>query len=107
MKPMAVILSLAIAGIALTSDFTAASANKMNGKCCAWSDGGRSHRYIMETMIAALPPTCSAHAAWCARVSTTRPDRFQMCYVAKAQCMRSGEYVGPYSGRQFAGMQRM
>jgi hypothetical protein len=31
----------------------------------------------------------------------------QMCLAAKAECMRTGEYVGPYSGRQFAGMQKM
>jgi hypothetical protein len=29
-----------------------------------------------------------------------------MCMAAKAQCMQTGVYVGPYSGWQFAGMQR-
>jgi hypothetical protein len=30
-----------------------------------------------------------------------------MCQMAKVQCMESGVYPGPYSGRQFAGMQKM
>jgi hypothetical protein len=29
-----------------------------------------------------------------------------MCMAAKAQCLQTGVYVGPYSGWQFAGMQR-
>ena len=44
MKPTAVILSLAISGIALSSDFTPASAYKMDGHYGS-SDGGRSYRY--------------------------------------------------------------
>jgi len=30
-----------------------------------------------------------------------------VCQAAKAQCLQSGVYVGPYSRWQFAGMQRM
>jgi hypothetical protein len=30
-----------------------------------------------------------------------------MCSAAKAQCMQTGVYVGPYSMRQFAGMQKL
>ena len=30
-----------------------------------------------------------------------------MCGAAKSQCLQSGVYVGPYSGRHFAGMQKM
>ncbi len=40
MERMAVILSLAISGIVLSSDFTTASATKMDGRCCTSSDGG-------------------------------------------------------------------
>ena len=47
MKRLTVILSLVIAGIVVSSDFTPASATKMNGKCCQSSDGGRSYRYRM------------------------------------------------------------
>ena len=107
MKPLAIILSLAISALALSSEFPTASASKMNGKCCASSDGGRSFRYRPAMRRAAIPHTCSAYAASCIRNSSARTDRFQMCLAAKAQCMRTGVHVGPYSGRQFAGMQKM
>jgi hypothetical protein len=107
MKRFPVILLLAISGLALSSEFTTASASRMNGKCCMSSDGGRSIRYRMATRRAAIPQTCSAYAASCIRVSSTRRDRVPMCMAAKAQCLQTGVYVGPYSGWQFAGMQRM
>ena len=107
MKSFAIVLSLAISTIVLPSGLTTASASKMNGKCCQSSDGGRSYRYRMAMQRAAIPHTCSAHAASCIRNSSARPDRSQMCGAAKSQCLRSGVYVGPYSGRQFAGMQKM
>jgi len=107
MKPLVIILSLAIGGVALSSAVTTASASKMNGKCCQSSDGGRSYRYRMVMQRAAIPHTCSAYAASCLRNSTARPDRSQMCGAAKSQCLQSGVYVGPYSGMHFAGMQKM
>jgi hypothetical protein len=107
MKSLAIVLSLAISTIVLPSGITTASASKMNGKCCQSSDGGRSYRYRMAMRRAAIPYTCSAYAASCIRNSSARPDRSQMCGAAKSQCLESGVYVGPYSGRQFAGMQKM
>ena len=107
MKKLPVILLLAISGLALSSEFTTASASRMNGKCCMSSDGGRSFRYRMATRRAAIPQTCSAYSASCIRVSSARRDRVPMCMAAKAQCLQTGVYVGPYSGWQFAGMQRM
>jgi hypothetical protein len=107
MKRLPVILLLAVSGLALSSEFTTASATRMNGKCCLSSDGGRSFRYRMAMRRAAIPPTCSAHAAVCIRVSYRRTDRVPMCMAAKAQCLDTGVYVGPYSGWQFAGMQKM
>ncbi len=110
MKKLAAILSLAMVGIAVSSDFTAASASRMNGKCCQSSDGGRSYRYQLAmrraARMAAIPHTCSAYSAQCIRDSSARPDRLQQCEAAKAQCLLTGVHVGPYSGRQFAGMQR-
>jgi hypothetical protein len=106
MKPLAVILSLAVFGIALTSGFTTASASKMNGKCCVSSDGGRSYRYRVAMRRPAIPHTCSAYADSCIRDSSAREDRFQMCLAAKAECMRTGVHAGPYSGRLYAGMQK-
>jgi hypothetical protein len=107
MKTMTVILSLAISGIVLSSGFAPASASRMNGKCCQSSDGGRSYRYRMAVMRAAIPHTCSAYAASCIRDSADRPDAVQMCMAAKAQCLQTGVHVGPYSGWQYAGMQKM
>ena len=107
MKKLPAILLLAISGLALSSDFTTASATRMDGKCCMSSDGGRSYRYRMAMRRAAHPPTCSARAAICIRVSSTRADRVPMCQAAKAQCLQTGVYVGPYSRWQFAGTLRM
>jgi len=107
MKSFAIVLSLAISTIVLPSGLTTASASKMNGKCCQSSDGGRSYRYRMAMLRRAIPHTCSAYAASCLRNSSARPDRSQMCGAAKSQCLQSGVYVGPYSGRQIAGMQKI
>jgi hypothetical protein len=107
MKRLAVTLSLAVFSVTLSSGLDMASASRMNGKCCMSSDGGRSYRYRMATQLASVPRTCSAYADLCLRVARTRDDRYPMCQAAKAQCMQTGVHVGPYSGRQFAGLQRM
>jgi hypothetical protein len=106
MRAIAVIMSLAIAGVALSSDVTPASASKMNGKCCQSSDGGRSYRARVALYRRAIPHTCSAYAALCIRDSRSREDAVQACQAAKAQCLQTGVHVGPYSHRQFAGMER-
>jgi len=107
MKVLTAVLSITLSAAVLPLDVTPASANRMNGKCCMSSDGGRSYRYQMALRRAAIPHTCSARADWCVRSSSARDDRFQMCSAAKAQCMQTGVYVGPYSMRQFAGMQKL
>ena len=107
MKRSAVVLLLAVSAIVLPSAVAPASASRMDGKCCMSSDGGRSYRYRMAMRRAAIPRTCSAYAASCLRSSTERGDRVQMCSAAKAQCLQTGVHVGPYSGRQFAGMQKI
>jgi hypothetical protein len=107
MKSSAIVLLLAVSAMALPSGVTPTFASKMNGKCCQSSDGGRSYRYRMAIKRAAIPHTCSAYAASCIRHSAAREDRVQMCQAAKAQCMQTGVHVGPYSGRHFAGMQRI
>jgi hypothetical protein len=104
MRTIAVVIALAISAMALPSTFTPANATKMNGKCCTSSDGGRSYRYKLAMSRRAIPHTCSAYAASCIRDSLDRTDRIQMCQTAKALCMRTGVHVGPYSGRQYAGM---
>jgi len=106
-KSLAIVLSLAVSAMVLPSVLTTASASKMDGKCCQSSDGGRSYRYRIAMQRMAMPHTCTAYAASCLRNSSARPDRSQMCSDAKSQCLQSGVYVGPYSGRHFAGMQKM
>jgi hypothetical protein len=106
MKSSAIILLLAVSAMALPSGVAPAFASRMDGKCCMSSDGGRSYRYRMAIRRAAVPHTCSAYAASCIR-NSEHSDRVQMCQAAKAQCMQTGVHVGPYSGRHFAGMQRI
>jgi hypothetical protein len=107
MKTVAMIVSLAIAGLAFSAELTPASATKKNGKCCQSSDGGRSYRYRMAMRRAAIPHTCSAYAATCMRDLRSEADGPQMCMAAKAQCLQTGVHVGPHSGRQYAGMQKI
>ena len=76
----------------------------MDGKCCRSSDAGRSYRYKVAMMRASMPRTCSAYGAACIRLSRAHDDRFLMCPLAKALCLQTGVYIGPYSGRQIAGM---
>lgn len=106
MRIMAVVVSLAISTIALSSASTPSFATKMNGKCCQSSDGGRSNLYGYHMSRRAIPHTCSAYAASCIRDSRNRADAIQLCQAARAQCLRTGVHVGPYSGRQYAGMQK-
>lgn len=103
-KSLTIIMSLAALAAVLPSGLTPASASKMDGKCCQSSDGGRSYRYRMAMRRAAIPHTCTAYAASCLRNSRAQPDGRQMCGTAKSQCLATGVYVGPYSGRSFAGM---
>jgi hypothetical protein len=77
MKSRTAMLLLAISGLALSAEFTAASASRMDGKCCRSSDGGRSYRYQMATKRAAIPHTCGAYTAACFRNSSTQGDRLQ------------------------------
>jgi hypothetical protein len=105
-RTIAVVMSLAVASIALSFDVTPASATKMNGKCCTSSDGGRAYRARVAIRRHAIPHTCSAYAASCMRVSARKGDGIQLCQAAKAQCLQTGVHVGPYSHMQFAGMEK-
>jgi hypothetical protein len=112
MKVLTAVLSITIFAVVLPLGVTPASADRMNGRCCMSSDGGRSYRYRMALRRMALrrapiPHTCSAHADWCIRSSDAGEDRTPTCQAAKAQCLQTGVYVGPYSGRILAGMQRL
>lgn len=104
MKPLSILLSIAISAVALSSDFTPAFATKMDGKCCQSSDGGRSYRYRYHMARRAIPHTCSAYAASCIRDTKNQPDGVRACQAAKASCMLTGVHVGLYSGIRYAGM---
>jgi hypothetical protein len=106
MRKLAVILMLAVAGAVWSLDATPAFASKMNGKCCQSSDGGRSYRARVALAWQAKPQTCSTYADSCLRVAHRRAEDGQACRAAKAQCLATGVHVGPYSGRQFAGLHR-
>jgi hypothetical protein len=106
MRTIAVVVSLAISTIALSSASTPSFATRMNGKCCQSSDGGRANLYRYHMSRRAIPHTCSAYAASCMRDSTDKADGIRMCQAAKAQCLQTGVHVGPYSGRHYAGMQK-
>jgi hypothetical protein len=106
MRILAVALSLVISAVALSSAFTPAAASKMNGKCCQWSDGGRSHRYMVAVNRGYVPYTCSAYAASCIRFAHRLGDGNRLCRAAKAQCLSTGVHDGPYSGKQIAGLEK-
>jgi hypothetical protein len=106
MRKLAVILMLTLGGAVWSLEATPAFASKMNGKCCQSSDGGRSYRARVALAWQAKPQTCSTYADSCLRVAYRNAQDGQACRAAKAQCLRTGVHVGPYSGRQFAGLQR-
>jgi hypothetical protein len=106
-KTLGLVLSVALSGAILTADVAPAFATRMNGKCCMSSDGGRSYRYRMAMLRAQIPHTCTAYAASCVRFSASRSDRYPMCHAARLQCLQTGTYVGPYSGRQFTDMRKI
>ena len=104
MEPLTVLLSIAIAAIALSSDVAPAAATRMNGKCCMSSDGGRCYLYGYHMARRAIPHTCSAYAASRIRDARNRPDGVEACMAAKASCLVTGVHVGPYSGIRYVGM---
>ena len=106
MKSLAVMLSLAISAVALSSAFTPAAASRMDGKCCLSSDGGRSYRARVAINLGNIPPTCSAYAASCIRFARGRGEGSGLCRAAETQCLRTGVHAGPYSGRQIAGLEK-
>ncbi len=106
MKPPTIILSIALSAMILSAGLTVASANKMDGKCCQWSDGGRSHRYMVIMARRAFPHTCSAYAASCIRDSVHKADAVPVSMAARARCLPTGIHIGPYSGIQYAGIEK-
>jgi hypothetical protein len=108
MKSSAIVLLLAACAVALSADITPALASKMDGKCCVSSDGGRSWRYKKAMHRGrGISRTCTAYAATCFHYATEFSYGLEVCQAARAQCLRTGAYTGPYSGWHFTRMQRM
>lgn len=108
MKPLSVVLLIAI--IILLAEASAASANTLNGKCCRWADHGNSYRYRAAVMRAQTPRTCSGYGSLCLWYSGEHgygAYGTNICHAAKAQCLRTGTYVGPFSGRRSHEMPRI
>jgi hypothetical protein len=107
MKTLALILSVALSDAILPANVAPAFATKMNGQCFRSSDSGRSYRYRIAVLRTQIPHKCTAYAASCVRLSPSRSNRYPACYAAKAECVQTGTYVGPYSGRRFTDMRRI
>jgi hypothetical protein len=98
-----VILSVAIPAILLPADASTAPASTLDGKCCRWADHGNSYRYRAAVMKALTPRTCSGYGSLCLWYSDEHgygAYGTNICHAAKAQCLRTGVYVGPFSGRR-------
>jgi hypothetical protein len=110
MKPLRVMLSLAIPAALLLVDASAASASTFDGKCCRWADRGNSYRYRAAVMRAQTPRTCSGYGSLCLWFSNEHgygAYGTNICHAAKTQCLRTGVYVGPFSGRRSREMPRI
>jgi hypothetical protein len=92
MRIASIVVTLAIAGAALCSNLAPALASKMDGRCCQWSDGGRSFRYRIATMRTEFPTMLRVHAVSCINQSWNSMDAMRMCLGSRAR-------VAPVSGR--------
>lgn len=92
MRTAAIVMTLAIAGAAMCTTVAPAFANKMDGRCCQWSDGGRSFRYRLTTMRTEFPYLIRAHAVSCINQSWNRID-------AMRTCLAGGSRAAPMIGR--------
>jgi hypothetical protein len=85
MRTIAIIATLAVAGAALCSNLAPAFANKMNGRCCQWSDGGRSMRYRVATLQTEFPYVLRAHAVSCINQSWNNMDATRICLAGRTR----------------------
>jgi hypothetical protein len=83
MRTIAIVAALAVA--TLFSNLAPAFANKMNGRCCQWSDGGRSFRYRIVTLRSEFPYLLRAHAASCINQSWNSMDAVRICLAGRAR----------------------
>jgi hypothetical protein len=53
-----------------------------------------------------LAETCSLAVVHCKQQGIRHSDREEKCAAAGAECMRSGTFTGPYTGRTFHGFSK-
>ena len=57
----------------------------------------------LALVSAALPPagaeTCSLAVVHCKQNAIRQPDRDEKCAAAGEQCIRTGTFIGPYTGQ--------
>jgi len=73
-RSAAIFMTLAFATTALCTNLEPAFATKMDGRCCQWSDGGRSFRYRFATMRTEFPDVVRAHTVSCVNRSWNSMD---------------------------------
>ena len=58
---------------------------------------------MITTISPARAETCSLAIVHCKAQAMRQADREEKCGAAGAQCMRTGTFIGPYTGRVIHG----
>jgi hypothetical protein len=83
----AVTTALAVTIAVFYSSLAPAHANKMDGRCCQWSDGGRSFRYRFATMRTEYPHVLAPQAVSCINRSWNSMDAMRVCLGPRARAV--------------------
>lgn len=57
----------------------------------------------IATLSPVVAETCSAAVVHCKQQGIRHSDREEKCAAAGAQCIRTGTFIGPYTGRTLRG----
>jgi hypothetical protein len=57
----------------------------------------------IATLTPVLAETCSAAVVHCKQQGIRHSDREEKCAAAGAQCVQTGTFIGPYTGRTIHG----
>ena len=57
----------------------------------------------IATLSPVLAETCSLAVVHCKQQAIRHSDRDEKCAAAGAQCIRTGTFIGPYTGRVLRG----
>jgi hypothetical protein len=58
---------------------------------------------LITTLSEVVAETCSAAVVHCKKQGIRHLDREEKCDAAGAQCIRTGTFIGPYTGRTLRG----